>query len=103
MEIQSLRALQQALQAMEQKRIGGSADASGGAGFGSALQDALQGVSAAQSQSVEMIRAYQSGDPAVSLEQSMISLQKAQVSFQAALTVRNRLVAAYTEIMNMQV
>jgi len=30
-------------------------------------------------------------------------MQKAQVSFQAALTVRNRLVAAYTDIMNMQV
>jgi flagellar hook-basal body complex protein FliE len=43
------------------------------------------------------------GNPGVSLEQTMVAMQKAQVGFQATLTVRNRLVSAYSEIMNMQV
>ena len=33
----------------------------------------------------------------------MLSMQKAQISFQSALHVRNRMVQAYTDIMNMQV
>jgi flagellar hook-basal body complex protein FliE len=33
----------------------------------------------------------------------MVAMQKAQIGFQAAVTVRNRLVSAYTDIMNMQV
>jgi flagellar hook-basal body complex protein FliE len=42
-------------------------------------------------------------NPSVSLEETMVAMQKAQVGFQATLAVRNRLVAAYSEIMNMQV
>ena len=39
----------------------------------------------------------------VSLEQTMVAIQKAQIGFQATLHVRNRTVQAYTDIMNMQV
>lgn len=106
MEIGSLGALQQALQAASQKQAqtlrAGQADKAQG-NFGTALNDALKSVSDTQAESTMMIKAYQSGDPSVGLEQTMASMQKAQVSFQAALTVRNRLVAAYTDIMNMQV
>ena len=42
-------------------------------------------------------------NPTVSLEQTMVAMQKAQIGFQATLQVRNRLVQAYTEIMTMQV
>jgi flagellar hook-basal body complex protein FliE len=42
-------------------------------------------------------------NPTVSLEQTMIAMQKSQLGFQAAVQVRNRLVSAYTEIMSMQV
>jgi len=45
----------------------------------------------------------QAGAPGATLEQTMVSMQKAQIGFQAAVTVRNKLVAAYTDIMNMQV
>ena len=48
-------------------------------------------------------RELQLDNPAVSLEQTMVAMQKAQIGFQATLTVRNRLVSAYSEIMNMQV
>jgi flagellar hook-basal body complex protein FliE len=42
-------------------------------------------------------------NPTVSLEQTMVAMQKAQIGFQATLAVRNQFVRAYTDIMNMQV
>jgi hypothetical protein len=42
-------------------------------------------------------------NPKVSLEETMVAIQKAQIGFQATLHVRNRMVQAYTDIMNMQV
>ena len=48
-------------------------------------------------------REVQMENPQVSLEQTMVAIQKAQIGFQATLHVRNRMVQAYTDIMNMQV
>ena len=39
----------------------------------------------------------------VSLEETMVAIQKAQIGFQATLHARNRMVQAYTDILNMQV
>jgi flagellar hook-basal body complex protein FliE len=47
--------------------------------------------------------AFQRGDPGVELPQVMLEMQKASVSFRALTEVRNRVVSAYQEIMNMQV
>jgi len=74
-----------------------------GVSFAAALGDALKTVSQAQVQSSELQRRFQAGVDGVSLEETMVAMQKAQIGFQAALTVRNRLVSAYTDIMNMQV
>jgi len=43
------------------------------------------------------------GDPNVSLADAMIASQKASVAFQATVQVRNKLVAAYEEVMRMSV
>lgn len=72
-------------------------------GFTQALKGALQSVSAAQEHSSQLQREVQLENPAVSLEETMIAIQKAQIGFQASLHVRNRLVQAYTDVMNMQV
>lgn len=80
-----------------------AAGASTGPGFARALDSALKGVSQLQQESSAMQRQYQLGSDAVSLEDTMVAMQKAQIGFQAAVTVRNRLVSAYTDIMNMQV
>jgi flagellar hook-basal body complex protein FliE len=53
--------------------------------------------------SARLQREVQMENPAVSLEQTMVAIQKAQIGFQATLHVRNRMVQAYTDIMNMQV
>lgn len=107
MDVNSLDQLRAALEAAARQKAGpatgGATDETPASAFSDALRNALQKVSEQQTQSQQLQRGFASGDPAVSLEQTMVAMQKSQVSFQAALTVRNRLLSAYTEIMNMQV
>ena len=74
-----------------------------GAGFQQALTQALGAVSKTQSDATAMQREVQMDNPTVSLEQTMVAMQKAQIGFQATLQVRNKLVQAYSDIMSMQV
>lgn len=74
-----------------------------GGGFSGALKSALGSVSAAQMESSRLQREVQMENPKVSLEETMVAIQKAQIGFTATLHVRNRMVQAYTDIMNMQV
>jgi flagellar hook-basal body complex protein FliE len=74
-----------------------------GASFQSVMTQALKSVSQAQTDATTLQRELQLDNPGVSLEQTMVAMQKAQIGFQATLQVRNRLVQAYSEIMNMQV
>lgn len=71
--------------------------------FSGALNAALNSVSASQTDSSRLQREVQMDNPKVSLEETMVSMQKAQIGFQATLHVRNKMVQAYTDIMNMQV
>lgn len=71
--------------------------------FQSAFSGALKSISAAQNTASSMQREVQFDNPTVSLEETMIAMQKAQLGFQSAVQVRNKLVQAYTDIMNMQV
>lgn len=73
------------------------------ASFSSAMSDALKAVSNQQLQAEKLQHEFQLGNPSVSLEQTMVAMQKSQLGFQAALTIRNRFVQAYTDVMNMQV
>jgi len=72
-------------------------------GFQSAMADALKDVSRSQNETQRLQREFSLDNPSVSLEQTMIAMQKSQIGFQATLQVRNRLVQAYTDIMNMTV
>ena len=74
-----------------------------GAGFAQALTQALGAVSQSQTDATAMQREVQLDNPTVSLEQTMVAMQKAQIGFQATLQVRNKLVQAYSDIMSMQV
>jgi flagellar hook-basal body complex protein FliE len=74
-----------------------------GTSFASAMTSALKAVSTSQLQASKMQRELTLDNPSVSLEETMVAMQKAQIGFQATLAVRNRLVNAYSEIMNMQV
>ena len=72
-------------------------------GFRAAMDSALKEVSQSQFQAQHLQRELTLGNPAVSLEDTVMAMQKAQIGFQAALAVRNQFVRAYTDIMNMQV
>jgi flagellar hook-basal body complex protein FliE len=67
------------------------------------MTEALKSVSASQREAQTLQRELQLDNPSVSLEQTMVAMQKSQLGFQATLQVRNRLVQAYSDIMNMQV
>ena len=72
-------------------------------GFQKALSQALGAVSKSQNDAATMQREVSLDNPTVSLEQTMVAMQKAQIGFQATLQVRNRLIQAYSDIMSMQV
>jgi flagellar hook-basal body complex protein FliE len=73
------------------------------ASFQSAMTQALRQVSDAQNEASSLQQEFQMGNSSVSLEETMVSAEKARLGFTAAVSVRNRLVQAYSEIMNMQV
>jgi len=74
-----------------------------GKGFGQVIGKALEAVNQQQIQANDLQYRVEMGDKSVSLVQAMIAGQKASVAFQATVQVRNRLVSAYQEIMNMPI
>ena len=75
----------------------------GGADFGQALKSAIDQVNQAQASAQEMSQEFAAGNSNVNLQDVMINLQKANLSFQQMVQVRNKLVTAYQSIMNMPV
>ncbi|WP_338849035.1 flagellar hook-basal body complex protein FliE [Massilia sp. W12] len=71
--------------------------------FSDALKAQLDQVAAAQTRARELTQAFSAGDENVSLSDAMIASQKAGIAFQGTVQVRNKLLTAYQEIMNMQV
>ena len=79
------------------------AQEAGGADFGQILKGALDQVNQAQVQAQQLAQDFSSGNSNASLTDVMMSLQKANISFQEMVQVRNKLVSAYHDIMNMQI
>lgn len=77
------------------QETGGSTD------FSSLLQQSIASVNDTQQTAGKMLEAFESGTNNVSLAQVMVESQKANVSFQAMVQVRNKLVEAYKDVMNM--
>ena len=74
-----------------------------GTDFVASLDSALGAVSKNQNTATELQRQFQLENSGVSLEETMIAMNKASLSFSAAVQVRNRLVQAYEQIMQMPV
>jgi flagellar hook-basal body complex protein FliE len=72
-------------------------------GFADALKSSLDHVNQVQQQAQQLGQSFATGNDKVSLSDTMIAMQKANISLQETIQVRDRLVAAYTSIMNMQV
>lgn len=73
------------------------------AGFKDAMVQALQETSSLQKESGRLVKEFQLEKSTASLEQTMLVGVKSSIAFQSTLQVRNRVVQAYTDIMNMQV
>jgi flagellar hook-basal body complex protein FliE len=86
-------------------RAGGQEQAAAAAApdFADMLKSALDQVNSAQQEAGQLTQQFDLNAADVNLHDVMMSLQKASLSFQAMVQVRNRLVSAYQEIMNMQV
>lgn len=80
-----------------------AAGVAGGADFASALKTAIDEVSQAQQSAQQMSQDFATGNTNANLQDVMVNLQKANISFQQMVQVRNKLVSAYHDIMNMQV
>lgn len=71
--------------------------------FGKVMGQALNQVNNYQQEASSLAQSYELGTEGVDLTRVMIASQKASISFQAALQVRNKLVNAYQEVMNMPI
>lgn len=98
--LSSINSLSETSSAADPSPTGPSASA---ANFSDALQSALNRVDDAINTATQKAKAFASGDQQVSLSDVMISLEQANLALQAAAAVRNKVVAAYTNIMNMPV
>ena len=81
----------------------GLAQNTGKINFSDALKASLNQVNKVQVEADQLGKSFAMGDDSVSLSDVMIAGQKANISFQATVQVRNKLVSAYHDIMNMQV
>ena len=81
--------------------VGGTAAA--GPAFGELLKQGIDAVNQTQQSASALADAWERGTPGVDLAKVMIESQKASVSFRALTEVRNRLVSAYQDIMNMSI
>ncbi|HYL50191.1 MAG TPA: flagellar hook-basal body complex protein FliE [Stellaceae bacterium] len=66
------------------------------------LKDAVGRIDGAVASSESKTNQFAAGDKNVSLSDVMISVEQANLAFQTATTVRDRVVEAYQTIMNMQ-
>jgi flagellar hook-basal body complex protein FliE len=108
MQIQQVLAEMRALQARASgaPEGPGAAAPAGGAqpsDFARLLKGAVDNVASMQNQATALSTAYEAGDKSVDLTKVMLEVQKAGLAFRAMTEVRNKLVDAYQQVMNMSV
>ena len=103
MSISSIESVLQQMRALAPSM--GAAPASGGeaatGGFAGELQKSLARISETQTRAYGQAEAFEMGKPGVALNDVMVDMQKANIAFQTGIQVRNKVVAAYQEVMNM--
>ncbi len=82
------------------EKVGGG-ESGDNSDFAMMLKQSIDSVNNTQKTSGKLSKAFETGDPDTSLAEVMIASQKASVSFQAMVQVRNKLVDAYKEVMSM--
>lgn len=75
----------------------------GKSGFADELHASIERINELQANARSQVRSFEAGDPNIALNDVMVDMQKASLAFEMGVQVRNRLLSAYREIMNMQV
>ena len=92
-----------AAQATNKSTESAATAAAGGVDFAAVLKGSIDKVNTTQQQASQMAEKLAAGDTSQNLHEVMIALQTASVSFQEMVQVRNKLVTAYQDVMNMPV
>lgn len=106
MDTQGIEQMLSVLRSTAAQASGKPAESSGAAGatdFSEVLKSSIDKVNATQQSANQMAEKLVAGDTNQNLHEVMIALQTASVSFQEMVQVRNKLVTAYQDMMNMQV
>lgn len=100
-----MRALTAQARGLEMPRAASAINPMAGAtpavNFGDVMKNALEFVNTQQVEASTLSDKFERGEKGVDVAQVMVAIQKANLSFQAATQVRNKLVSAYQDIMNM--
>ncbi|ARF49988.1 MULTISPECIES: flagellar hook-basal body complex protein FliE [Pantoea] len=103
MSIQAIDGVLQQLQMTSLQANNKSDEVNSHIDFGATMKAALDKISETQTTARSQAQAFEMGKPGVALNDVMVDLQKSSISMQMGIQVRNKLVSAYTDIMNMQV
>lgn len=106
MSVDQILSQMRVMRAEAQQRLSVPAPAAppaGGESFSTLLSQAVGQVNELQQTSGKLKTRFELGDPNVDLTQVMLAAQKASLGFNATLQVRNRLIQAYQDVMNMPI
>ena len=96
-EMRALQARASGAQMEAPQSIGGPSE------FASMMKSQIDNVAKMQNTAQALANSYEAGDKSVDLTKVMLEVQKAGLAFHAMTEVRNKLVDAYTQVMNMSV
>ena len=103
MQISQVLAEMRALQARASGISEAPAAAAQPSDFANLMKNSVNQVASMQNQVTALAEAYESGDKSIDLTKVMVEAQKASLAFRAMTEVRNKLVDAYTQVMQMSV
>jgi flagellar hook-basal body complex protein FliE len=103
MQISQVLAEMRALQARASGISEAPAAAAQPSEFANLMKNSVDHVASMQNQATALADAYESGDKSIDLTKVMLEVQKASLAFRAMTEVRNKLVDAYQQVMNMPV
>ena len=101
--INQVLAQMRSMQALAQNGGGISTESVNPNQFSNLMTQSIEDVNQAMQTSKDVTAAFEAGDPSVSLAEVMITAQKASLQFAGMTEVRNKLLNAYQEVMNMPV
>jgi len=103
MQISQVLAEMRALQARASGISEAPAAAPQPSDFANLMKNSVDHVAGMQNQATALADAFEAGDKSVDLTKVMLEVQKASLAFRAMTEVRNKLVDAYQQVMNMPV